>query len=268
MLSGRAFLPCGHAASYHPAAGRSPAYYHCSARQNAQRTVGLAAEVGGACAGGACRADVAERSVAFAFLSAASDPQALADARRLYETRHRAAAPPERAADARREVAALDRALAELAQEDALAVQAQIAGMRMGASPDAYAAVFADLAARRKDMADRRGVLVQVVKSPERSQEAAGGPRKALGGAGEELALRALADAALVLGAADVPGETKRDIVGMVVERVICHKDGAEVHFRPGFGVPGADTNGDTEQTGKTVWIEDGEGQALRGETE
>ena len=61
--------------------------------------------------------------------------------------------------EARQEMAALDKALRDLAGDEAAAVQAQIAGIRAGASPDAYAAVFADLAARRKDMEDRRGIL-------------------------------------------------------------------------------------------------------------
>lgn len=273
MLSGRAFLPCGHSAIYQPASGRSPAYYHCGVRQRALRTVGAAKGsiegpiAGAGCEAGCCRADVAERSVAFAFLSAARDPQALADARRLYAGKARAAAGPEGGPDARRELAALDRALAGLAKEDVLAVQAQMAGMRAGASPDAYAAVFADLAARRKDMEDRRGRLSRALTA-QRPQAGAGGPRRGIGEPGEDLALKALADAALVLGAPDVPGETKRDIVGMVVERVICRKDGAEVHFLPGFGSQGADTLTDTIHTGKTVWIKDDAGQPSRSDTE
>ena len=263
MLSGRAFLPCGHAAIYQPASGRSPAYYHCGVRQRALRTVGAA---GAECEAECCRADVAERSVAFAFLSAARAPQALADARRLYESRRRAAQ-KEDTPDTRRELASLERELARLRDEEAAAVQAQIAGIRAGASPDAYAAAFADMAARRKDMEDRRGRLVRALTA-ERPQAGAGGPRRGNGEPGEDLALKALADAALVLSAPDVPGETKRDIVGMVVERVICRKDGAEVHFLPGFGPQGEDAIGDTLHSVKTVWIKDGVGQPSRSDTE
>lgn len=261
MLSGRAFLPCGHSAIYQPASGRSPAYYHCGIRQR-RRTVGAAAGDGAGCVADCCRADVAERSVAFAFLEAARDPQALADARRLYDTRQRAAE-PEGGPDARRELAALGRALVDLAEEDILAVRAQMAGMRAGASPDAYAAVFGDLAARRKDMEDRRGRLSLALTS-RRPQAGADSPRRGAEGPGEDLALKALADAALVLSAPDVPEETKRDIVGMVVERVVCHRDGAEVHFLPGFGLSsfgrGTDDATDTLQsmnnvtTGRILW--------------
>ena len=270
MLSGRAFLPCGHSAIYQPASGRSPAYYHCGVRQR-RRTVGGAVGEGDGCVADCCRADMAERSVVFAFLEAARDPQALADARHLYESRQRAAV-PEGGPDARRELAALDRALSGLAQEDLLAVQAQIAGMRAGASPDAYAAVFADLAARRKDMEDRRGrlslVLTSATQTSRRPQPGANSLRRGVEGPGEDLALKALADAALVLSAPDVPGETKRDIVGLVVEWVVCRKDGAEVHFLPGFGPQGAENKGDTIQTGKTVWVKDEGGQSAAADTE
>jgi hypothetical protein len=43
----------------------------------------------------------------------------------------------------------VDIALARLKTEEVAAIQAQIAGIRAGASADAYASVFADIAARR-----------------------------------------------------------------------------------------------------------------------
>lgn len=269
MLSGRAFLSCGHGAVYQPASGRSPAYYHCGLRQRALRTVGAA---GSGCEADCCRADVAERSVAFAFLSAARDPKALADAQRLYEGRKEAAA-TEHSPEARRELAALDRDLTRLRNEEAAAVQAQIAGIRAGASPDAYAAAFADIAARRKDMEDRRGRLSRALAA-QRPQAGTDGPRRGIGEPGEDLSLKALADAALVLSAPDMPGETKRDIVGMVVERVVCRRDGAEVHFLPGFGLssfginPSGQEGKETIQTGKTAWIKDAAGQPTGSDTE
>jgi len=70
---------------------------------------------------------------------------------------------PDRAPEARREFVALDRALAELKEREAAAVEAQIAGIRLGASADAYAAVFADIAAARKDLEDRRGKLRRLI---------------------------------------------------------------------------------------------------------
>ncbi len=144
--------------------------------------------------------------------------------------------------DARRELAALDRALAELAQEDLLAVQAQMAGMRMGASPDAYAAVFADLAARRKDMEDRRGMLRRALDR----DRAAAGPGVAASGrpSDEALRLQGLADLRLVLDSPDVATARKRDLLGTVIEKVIPRKDGAEVVYLPGLldGGEGEDT--------------------------
>jgi len=252
MLSGRAFLPCGHSALLVPAQARSTDYYRCSATRNAEEWENKAG-----CDPAYYRVDVAEHAVAQAFLSAAHDPQALADARRLY-ARSTETAPSSH--DARREMAALDKALAELAKEDVLAVQAQMAGLRMGASPDAYAALFADLAARRKDMEDRRGILARALGTQRVVKDC---PQTAAG-VQPDLALTALADAALVLTAPDVPGETKRDIVGMVISRVVCRCDGADVYFLPGFapcaaaeaGEAGADgeTGMDTLQTIEELW--------------
>jgi len=156
MLSGRVFCPCGHTALLVPAQARSSDYYRCSATRNAEEWEGKRG-----CEPAYYRVAVAERAVAQAFLSAGTDPEALKDARLLYarrqeDNRAQNGQVPDRQ-DARRELAALDAALTELANEDRLAVQAQIEGLRMNASPAAYAALFADLAARRKDMEDRPG---------------------------------------------------------------------------------------------------------------
>jgi len=144
--------------------------------------------------------------------------------------------------EARCEMAALDGALRDLAGDEAAAVQAQIAGIRAGASPDAYAAVFADLAARRKDMEDRRGLLRRVLdKVPGAGKEGA-----CFSTSGDEaLRLQGLADLRLVLDSPDIETARKRDLLGTVIEKVIPRKDGAEVIYLPGLL---DDLGGDTVQ--------------------
>lgn len=239
MLSGRVFCPCGHKATCrgngaHAGGRRNPDNYQCSLARNAQMWEGQGAA---ACSLDLFRVSETEAAVARAFLSAATEPNALEDARQVFRARlQQNGLAPAGADQARRELADMDRALQQLKDEEAAAIQGQIAGIRAGASPDAYAAVFADIAARRKDIEDRRGRLAHGIR-PQQAQGAAGGPRRGTVGPGEDLALKALADAAMVLSAPDVPGETKRDIIGMVIARVVCQKGGADVYFLPGFGL-------------------------------
>ena len=111
----------------------------------------------------------------------------------------------------------LDTALSSLTGQEAAAVQAQIAGILAGASPDAYAAAFADIAARRKDLEDRRGLLSRQLGSVH-------APKKSKTAQASRAALeaQALEDAALVLLAPDVPGVVKRGILSKVITRVEC----------------------------------------------
>ena len=148
---------------------------------------------------------------------------------------------------ARRELAAIDKALKDIAGDEAAAVQAQIAGIRAGASPDAYAEVFAALAGRRKDLEDRRGVVSKAVNAKPKAGQ---GKREAadLG--------RMLEDVRIALTSEHVPGHVKRDILGTVVEKVIPFKEGpgkegAEAFFIP--GVFGEDTFPSTVGTSREV---------------
>lgn len=250
MLSGRVFCPCGHKATHRSngeqgARYGTPTSYQCSVARNAQSWTGEGAE---ACSLELFRVSAAEAATVRAFLSAASAPQSLADAWRASAERKRAASQQGREeplpGNLRQEKAALDKALSALAADDLLAVQAQMAGMKSGASPDAYAAVFAELAGRRKDLEDRRGQVSRLLTTPYSSAEA----QKPQGAAkqdvfGPEWTSKALEEAALVLSAPDVPGETKRRIIGLVVEKVVCQKDGADVYFLPGFAIEGNQTH-------------------------
>ena len=250
MLSGRVYCPCGHKATCRAsgvqASGKtSPDNYQCSQARNAQMWNGKEAH---ACSLELFRISVSESAVIRAILAAAKEPNSLRDARRTFQAKQAEQTRPlSGAAGTRAELAALNQALAELAQEDLLAVQAQIAGMKSGASPAAYGAVFAELAARRKDMEDRRGQLTrQQAQSSATQQHSEEQSQPLLKTDPKTLDADALEEAALVLSAPDVPGETKRRLIGLVVEKVVCRKNGADVHFLPGFGI----TTPEANQTG------------------
>ena len=131
--------------------------------------------------------------------------------------------------ETKRELAALTKALAELKVEETAAVQGQIAGIRAGASPDAYRDIFAEIAARRKDLEDRHGRLSVAQGSITRDQTNNAKQRA------QSAVQQALKDAYTALADPEVPGMSKRDILLTIVDKVICHKDGAEVVFHPGL---------------------------------
>ncbi len=236
MLSGRIFCPCGHPAVFRPGCRPSaPDNYQCGQARNAQNWGKAQQGNDSPCDKTFYRVDIAEAATASAFLSAARNPQALADARQMYAQKQESKAralTPNHGGDVRTALSGLDRALEQLAQQETAAVQAQISGIMAGASPDAYAAAFADIAARRKDMEDQRGRLARSLTAARPST----GRTKEKPLAPAAMETKALEDAALVLTSPDVPGETKRDIVGMVIRRVVCQKDGAAIYFLPGFG--------------------------------
>ena len=141
--------------------------------------------------------------------------------------------------EVRRRLRELDAALIQLKGEEQSAVTAQLAGIRAGASPEAYAAVFADIAARRKDLEAKRGML-------------SGPPRRPKAGkTGDADVMAGMLKAALaVLSDPAVPGSDKRSALAPIVDRVICQKGGADVVFAPGlFDEPWARAGG--------LWSED-----------
>jgi len=118
----------------------------------------------------------------------------------------------------------MDATLIQLKGEEQSAVQAQLVGIRAGASPEAYAAVFADIASRRRDLEGKRGVLSGPPRRPE------------VGKTGEGEIMAGMLKAALaVLSDPDVPGSEKRSALTPIVERVICQKGGADVVFALGL---------------------------------
>ena len=253
MLSGRVFCPlCG--AKMGPVYWKTPEgekreSYSCT---RYQKSFGKGGER--QCSYRRYRIADIEAATATAILEACQRPASIAEAFRAYKRREaaKAGSPTPRAADARRELVKLDAALKAIQQDEAAAVQAQIAGIRAGASPDAYADAFAEIAARRKDLLDRRGVLKAAEQSAERegARPRTGGASAGADGAGLEREL--LAAALRVLTSPEISGARKRDIIATIVEKVVCQPDGAHVSFLPQLfgGALGGDTFHCIEVTG------------------
>ena len=161
-----------------------------------------------------------EAAVIAAILDAAKRPHALAEALRAYRAKLPAQAP---APDARQEMKRLDKALSDLAEKQAATVQAQISGIMQGAPADAYAAAFADLAAQRKDLEDRRGLLSRQLRAEQ--------PRKAQGKEidalpeEQHIEQQALVDIVRVLASPTLLGSVKRDALAWLIEDVTPRRD-------------------------------------------
>ncbi len=231
MLSGRVFCPnCG--APMVVNGTRREIYYCCSGYKYARMDKGETV-----CEKTRYVVSAAEEATCTALLDACSHPEAVQLA---IDTHVRNQSIPSPSADPRREIAEIDKALTQLSGEEVAFVQAQVAGIRAGASPDAYAAVFADIAARRKDLEDRRGTLTACLRPSKSVRTAPAGDVQKL----------MLTKAREVLTSPDVAGVQKRKILGTVVEKVTCQKDGATVHFLP--GMIGSEV-GETEDTLQNV---------------
>ena len=131
--------------------------------------------------------------------------------------------------DGKDELKAVQAAIRQLKGEEAAAVQGQIAGIRAGASADAYALVFADIAHRRQELEAQRRMLASATAA-ERGEET-----KIPGKSAEcQLIEQALADANGALTDPEVPALEKRNLIGALIQKVIPNKDGADIHFVPG----------------------------------
>ena len=231
MLSGRVHCPHCEAKAIINASmcrGKLYHYYICREYQVAAGQFGIRK-----CVGDVYPIDAMEQDTVQALLAASEKPEAIAAAVAAYRLVQPDGA--EAVAEMRRELAALDAAIKCLADEEAATVQAQIAGLMAGASAGAYAEAFAAIAARWKDMQDRRGVLSQSITRVSGA--------KPQGQRAEDLKPTILADVLEALTSQELEGVEKRNLVGRVVDKVICHKDGAEVVFAPGvFGTDVQDT--------------------------
>jgi site-specific DNA recombinase len=232
MLSGQTYCPhCGARAGskQQRANGKKYLYLACrqflAAKQSSREPV---------CVGDVYPVSQVEAATLVALRRAWESPEAIAGALAAY--------PVEKSETGRQQtdqIAArrsVEDAMAALKSEEASVVQAQIAGIRSGASPDAYADLFTDMAARRKDLlAQLSGLDVALRRSqkPQKSVDSKTETRTADPAAAERIR-KALEDAYRVLTSEEVPGAIKRDLLMTIVERVICQKAGADIVFRPG----------------------------------
>lgn len=227
MLSGRVYCPhCGAKAiiSTSMCRGKRYHYYICREYQVAAGQLGVRK-----CVGDVYPIADMEAATVRALSEASEKPEAVAGAVAAHQQ-----AQPESAATVakmRGELAELDAVLRQIAEEETAAVQAQIAGLRAGASPEAYAKVFAVIAMRRKETQERRDVLAQAIARVPGAKPTKGRPNL------PEIKASALANVCEALASPTVEGAEKRHLLGRVVDRVVCGKGGAEVWFAPGaFG--------------------------------
>lgn len=181
MLSGRVFCPhCGGTLIRNgPGPGR-PTVYACLAHREAMNRYGQVV-----CTAARYPVSVIEAATVDAIAAACEQPESIAAALAAYaeplaptpmgKDRGRGAAAGAMAAGAMAAVdmAAVDKALAEIKADEAAAVHAQIAGIRAGASPDAYAEAFAEIAARRKDLEGRRSEALRADRQARREKDQA-----------------------------------------------------------------------------------------------
>lgn len=228
MLSGLAVCPlCGACAILHYKTTRGVPYFYFQCGQpKKEKRRGLPPT----CTGDLYPLSIVEEAVLTAVREACQHPKSLQQAIAVFQRRQSSSI--SEPAALRRELTALDAALEQLNGEEFAAVQGQIAGIQAGASPHAYAEVFAALAARRKDLEDRRGILTQQLRPAKPKAEKKAG--------GEDAAGAAVAAARRVLTSPNVENTVKRQVLGAIVQRVVCRKDGARVVFLPGVFGEGA----------------------------
>ncbi len=239
MLSGKVYCPhCGSQAviKHQKANGVSYRYYLCGA-QRRSRVLGPERP----CVGDLYPIHEMEQAALTALEKVLTCPESVTEALAVYRQGQIATSlTPD---EIRRRLRDLDSGLLLMKGEEQSAVAAQLAGIQAGASPEAYAVVFADIAARRKDLEGKRKVLCGSVGRPK-------------AGKVEDSSVMAglLRSALAVLSDPALPGSEKRTALSPIVERVICRKGGADVVFAPGlFDEPWGKDNG--------FWSKDGFGK-------
>lgn len=146
MLPGFIHCPeCDSSMVYKPERNRKglmlPAHYTCGKHIKKQRLEGEAF-----CNAKTYRQSVQENAVVTAVSDAVQHPEWIEPA---LETYRKAKRMPHEVVDHRKELQAVERTLKDIETKQGAAVKAQIAGIMAGASPDAYAGVFAEIAEER-----------------------------------------------------------------------------------------------------------------------
>lgn len=233
MLSGRTVCPyCGAQGviKQQKANGKQYPYFICGAQRKASQLTGAKP-----CKGDLYPVSFMEESMVKVMQKACQDTQALAAVEVAYNVD--VVEMLQDPASLRKELARLDKALEELKLEETVAVRAQMAGMKAGASGDVYNEVFAGIAASRKDNEKERGLVSMALTSSKEDRKKTSQQNIS------HAVQQALEDAWKVLSSPDVPGVTKRDILLPLVEKVVLHKDGVEVIFVPGLFDEAEDKN-------------------------
>jgi DNA invertase Pin-like site-specific DNA recombinase len=234
MLSGRIYCAeCGSRMTLSSTPNRNykrEGVYYCGSKRDREKFVGTLATVC-SCGPQGHKRPAVEQAVVLALQTAVQRPDIIQAALRAYRTQLAVARKPE---DADRKLAEIDRQLEAIGAEEARTVQAQIAGMAAGASPDVYAAIFKEIAARRKKFEQQRADLAQRVKasmvSTTNSTTAA-----------TPSATSVLADIGEALASEEISDSEKRDLLSRVVDRVRCrgangdYPGGVDVLFLPGL---------------------------------
>ena len=226
MLSGRVFCPeCGAGMQVGGQIGASGGkkskyvYYVCGRNRNKRADTGIRE-----CVATGYNIETTERDTAGVLLHTFENPEAI----EATVEAHIQARPADVCGDeAQKELALIDKALAILKNDETATVQAQIIGLKAGASVDAYNAVFAEIAVKRKDLGDRRSVLSKLLNRPVDTNAPL--PNRA------EIHLQTLKNVALALSSPDITGAEKRDLLNLIVDKVIPSKEGITVQF--GVGV-------------------------------
>lgn len=125
------------------------------------------------------------------------------------------------------ELARVETALNDLNRKQTSTVKAQIAGMEAGAEASAYNAIFAEIAEKRKVLTTRRDELAQKQNTTPQVQSQSKAPKILM-----DLP-DLLAEVQRILTSPSLPGEDKRDALGLLVERVYPIADGAKIVFLP-----------------------------------
>ncbi|MGI4791187.1 MAG: recombinase family protein [Janthinobacterium lividum] len=223
MLSGLVCCPeCGSSMVYKSERNRKGliimAHYTCGKHIKKQRLEGEAF-----CNAKTYRQSIQESAVVTAVLKAVQNPDWIKTA---LETYRQAKQMPHEVVDYRKELQAVERSLKDIETKQGAAVKAQIAGIMAGASPDAYAAVFAEIAVERKSLEDKQSALSRASRSRQPSQAVQQEQT------GRETILR---DVHMVMTSSHATDAEKRALVGRVIEKVTCQKDGADVMFVSGL---------------------------------
>lgn len=217
MLSGRVFCyKCGGAMyrTTHP--DRRPTY-RCLRHREQKQHIGL-----NVCVPTAYKVHEIEAAVLAAILDACERPEVLVEAMAAYTEINNAAVDRTVVEGEREDI---ENRLKQLSQDEQVIVAAQIAGIKAGASANAYAAVFESISSERQKLLDRQSQLDQLEK-----QRTGPSPSKAV-----TSEVQVLKDVRLALMSETVTGEEKRDMVGTIIDRVECVPGGATIAFKSGL---------------------------------